>query len=134
MLEPEKIRNRLLGPNVAKALQNRNMEAIFVETKEEALKAALDIIEEGSRVSWGGVQSAFQIGLIDALKNGNYTILDREGAKTQEEKQVIEKEVFTDCDYFLVSANGMSEDGVIVNVDGNSNRVSALAYGPKHVV
>lgn len=134
MLEPEKIRNRLLGPNVAKALQNRNMEAIFVETKEEALKAALDIIEEGSRVSWGGVQSAFQIGLIDALKNGNYTILDREGAKTQEEKQAIEKEVFTDCDYFLVSANGMSEDGVIVNVDGNSNRVSALAYGPKHVV
>ena len=134
MLEPEKIRNRLLGPNVAKALQNRNMEAIFVETKEEALKAALDIIEEGSRVSWGGVQSAFQIGLIDALKNGNYTILDREGAKTQEEKQAIEKEVFTDCDYFLISANGMSEDGVIVNVDGNSNRVSALAYGPKHVV
>ena len=134
MLEPEKIRNRKLGPNVVKALENRNMEAVFVETKEEALKAALDIIEEGSSVSWGGVQSAFQIGLIDALKNGNYKILDREGAETVEEKQRIEKEVFTDCDYFLVSANGMSENGVIVNVDGNSNRVAALAYGPKHVV
>ena len=58
MLEPEKIRNRKLGPNVVKALENRNMEAVFVETKEEALKAALDIIEEGSSVSWGGVQSA----------------------------------------------------------------------------
>lgn len=134
MLEPEKIRNRNLAPQLVRALESRNMEAQFVETKEDALKAALSIIEEGSTVSWGGVQSAFEIGLIDALKTGNYKVLDREGEPDPEERNRIEKEVFTNCDYFLCSANGMSENGVIVNVDGNSNRVAAVAYGPKHVV
>lgn len=134
MLEAEKIRNSKLGPQVVNALKARNMEAMFVETKEEALKAALDIIEEGSTVSWGGVMSARDIGLIDAVRNGNYTVLDREGEKDPEKRAEIEKRIPAECDYYIVSANGMSENGVIVNVDGNSNRVSALAYGPKHVV
>lgn len=134
MLEAEKIRNRKLGEQVVRALECRNMEAQFVETKEEALKAALDIIPEGACVSWGGVQSAHEIGLIQALREGNYNTLDREGETDKEKKLEIEKKVFTECDYFLVSANGMSENGVIVNIDGNSNRVAALAYGPKHVL
>lgn len=134
MLEVQKIRNRKLGEQVVRALEGRNMEAQFVETKQEALAAVLAMIPEGSCVSWGRVMSAHEIGLIQALKEGNYVTLDREGASDAEEKARIEKEVFTECDYFLVSANGMSENGVIVNVDGNSNRVAALAYGPKHVI
>lgn len=134
MLEPEKIRNRKLAEQMIKALEARNMEAQFVETKEDALKAAMALIPEGSIVSWGGVQSAHEIGLIKALKDGNYTTLDREGESDPDKKAEIEKKVFTECDYFLCSANGMSENGVIVNVDGNSNRVAAVAYGPKHVI
>lgn len=134
MLEWEKVRNRKLADNMIKSLASRNMEATFVETKEDALKAALDIIKEGSTISCGGVMSAHEIGLIEALKNGNYNFLDREGEKDPAKRAEIEKQVFTDCDYFLISANAMSEDGVIVNIDGNANRVSALAYGPKQVV
>lgn len=134
MLEAEKIRNRKLAEQVIKGLNSRNMEAQFVETKADALKAALELIPEGSTVSWGGVMTAHEIGLIKALKEGNYNVLDREGEPDPAKKSEIEKKVFTDCDYFLVSANGMSESGVIVNVDGNSNRVAAVAYGPKHVI
>ncbi|HCA21328.1 MAG TPA: lactate utilization protein, partial [Lachnospiraceae bacterium] len=39
-----------------------------------------------------------------------------------------------DADFFLSSANAMTEDGIIVNIDGNSNRVSAIAQGPKKVL
>lgn len=134
MLEPERIRNRKLAEQVIKGLTSRNMEAQFVETKEEALKAALELIPEGATVSWGGVQSAHEIGLIKAVKEGNYVVLDREGEQDPIKRAEIEKKVYTECDYFLASANGMSESGVIVNVDGNSNRVSAFAYGPKHVI
>lgn len=134
MLEAQKIRNRNLAPQIIKALNNRNMEAQFVETKEDALKAALSMIPEGSRVSWGGVQSAHEIGLIKAIHEGNYIDLDREEENDPVKKAEIEKEVFTNCDYFLVSANGMSENGVIVNIDGKSNRVAAVAYGPKHII
>lgn len=134
MTEMEKKRNRLLAPSVVNALNNRNMEACFVETKEEALKKALEIIPEGSKVGWGGVLSAHEIGLIEALKRGNYIAMDRDAATTAEEKERLQKEMLYDCDYFLTSANGMSENGVIVNVDGNANRVAAICCGPEHVL
>lgn len=134
MHEMTKKRNSILAPQVIKALGQRNIEAFYAETKEDALKKALEIIPEGSIVGAGGVMSAGEIGLIDAIKNGNYTYLDRNGATTPEEKKRLELETLYNCDYFLVSANGMSENGVIVNVDGNANRVAAICQGPRHVL
>ena len=127
------MRNDVLGPRVAKALESRNMEAYYVKTKEEALKKALELIPEGSQVSWGGTASAQEIGLTDALKAGNYDVLDRDAAGTFPEKEAIAHQALN-CDYFIGSSNAVSEDGVLVNIDGNSNRVGAFAYGPKNVV
>lgn len=128
-----KTRNRLLAPKVIKGLESRNMCGYYAETKEEALKKALEIIPEGSTISWGGSASVTEIGLRDALLNGNYTVYNRDAATTVEEKREIEMKTF-DCDYFLCSSNAMTEDGILVNIDGHSNRVAAIAYGPRHVV
>lgn len=126
-------RNQMLGEKMVKALNARNMEAYYVESKEDALKKALELIPEGSKVAWGGSMSIEEIGLKQAICEGNYNELNRDLAKTPEEKRAIELATY-DVDYFLTSANAISEDGVIVNIDGNSNRVSAIAYGPKHVL
>ena len=134
MTEIEKLRNRTLAPQLIKALESRNIRAQFAETREEALQMALDIIPKGARVGWGGVSSARELGLLDAIRTGDYIALDRDKASSPEEKAAIQKETLANCDYFLASANGMSEDGVIVNVDGNSNRVAAICCGPDHVL
>lgn len=134
MHEFEKIRNEKLAPQVIKSLAQRNIEAFYAKDKEEALKKALEIIPEGATVSCGGTMSCESIGLIDAIKNGNYKYLDRNGAKTPEEKKELESRTFTECDFFLASVNGMAENGVFVNVDGNANRVAAICQGPKHVL
>jgi len=134
MHEMTKKRNRLLKDQLIKSLGMRNIEAFYAEDKEEALKLALDIIPEGASVGCGGVMSAGEIGLIDALKAGNYNFLDRDAAPTPEEKKRLELEMLYDLDYFLVSANAMSENGVIVNIDGNANRVAAICQGPRHVL
>lgn len=134
MHEMDKKRNRLRADQIIKALNQRNMEAVFAETKEEALKLALESIPEGSIVSNGGATSAREIGLIDAVIAGNYNYLDRDGATDPAEKRRLELETLSNCDYFIAGVNGMSENGVIVNVDGNANRVAAIAYGPKHVL
>ena len=65
--------------------------------------------------------------------NGNYTVYNRDNCATPEEKREMEIKTFG-CDYFLCSTNAMTEDGILVNIDGNSNRVAAIAYGPKNVV
>ncbi|MBR5953448.1 MAG: lactate utilization protein [Pseudobutyrivibrio sp.] len=126
-------RNQLLAQKVIKGLESRNMTGYYAATKEEALKIALDLIPETSSVTMGGAMSAREIGLVDALKNGNYNFIERENAETPEEKRAVTLKGY-DADYFLSSANAITEDGVMVNIDGNSNRVSFIAHGPKHVI
>lgn len=126
-------RNEVLGARVVKVLESRNMEAYYVKTKEEALEKALELIPEGSTISWGGSVSAQEIGLTQALKDGEYVVYDRETVGTREEKEEIAHKALN-CDFFLGSTNAISEDGVMVNIDGNANRVAAYAYGPKNVL
>ncbi len=123
-------RNELLAQKVIKGLESRNMTGYYAASKEDALKKALELIPEGSSVTMGGAMSAHEIGLVEALKNGNYNFIDRD---KYEDKRAAMLAAY-DADVFLASANAMTEDGVIVNIDGNSNRVSAIAQGPKKVV
>ena len=123
-------RNELLAQKVIKGLESRNMTGYYAATKEEALKKALELIPEGSSITMGGAMSAHEIGLVEALKKGNYNFIDREAAA---DKRAAMLQAY-DADFFLASANAMTDDGVIVNIDGNSNRVSAIAYGPKKVL
>ena len=128
-----KKRNKLLAEQVIKALESRNMEAYYAENKEEALAKALELMPEGSSVAWGGSMSIKEIGLTQAVHDGNYVVYDRDQATTPEEKTEITKKAFF-SDYFLASTNAISEDGILVNIDGNSNRVAAIAFGPKNVI
>lgn len=130
---PRETRNHLLGEHVVKELQARNMEAYYVCTKEEALKKALELIPEGSAVGWGGSVSIDEIGLLEAVRTGNYRAADRDTAKTPEERDQIMHETLL-CEYFLTSSNAVTEDGMLVNIDGNANRVAAICYGPKYVI
>ncbi|MBP5414586.1 MAG: lactate utilization protein [Lachnospiraceae bacterium] len=123
-------RNELLALQVIKGLESRNMSGYYASDKDEALKIALNLIEEGSTVTMGGAMSAHEIGLVDALKKGNYNFIDRD----QETDKRAAMLAAYDADVFLSSANAITNDGVMVNIDGNSNRVSAIAQGPKKVV
>lgn len=123
-------RNNLLAEKVIKGLESRNMSGYYVQTKEEAVKKALELIEEGSSITMGGSMSVLEIGLVDAIKNGNYNFCDRQAAA---DKRSAELFAYS-ADVFLGSVNAITEDGVLVNIDGNANRVSAYAYGPKKLV
>lgn len=122
-------RNELLAQKVIKGLESRNMSGYYAADKEEALEKALDLIPMGSSVTMGGCMSAVEIGLVGAVKNGDYDFIDRYAGDRRE----AELKAYG-ADVFLASANAMTEDGEIVNIDGNSNRVSCIAYGPKKVI
>lgn len=123
-------RNEKLAQKVIKGLASRNMTGYYAPSAEEAKKIALNLLPEGSTVTMGGGMSVHEIGLVDALKNGNYDFLDRDKA---EDKRAAMLAAY-DADFFLSSCNAITEDGVLINIDGNSNRVSAIAQGPKKVL
>lgn len=123
-------RNDLLAQKIIKGLESRNMKGFYAKNREEALKLALDLIPEGSSVTMGGSVSAAEIGLVDAVKNGNYNFIDRNKADDPRKGAL----AAYDTDVFLASCNAMTEDGILVNIDGNANRVSAIAFGPRKVL
>ena len=133
MTEFEKMYYEKRASVLVKNLRSRHFEAYYCDTRQDALAKALELIPEGSLVSWGGAMSAQQIGLIGAMRVGNYRTIDRDKCVTAEEREQAMKDALF-CDTFLMGANAMSMDGEMVSIDGTGNRIGALVYGPKSVI
>jgi len=123
-------RNDLLAERVINGLQSRNMTGYYARTKEEALRTALKLIPEGSSISMGGAMSVHEIGLSEAVKTDKYSFIDRDATEDKRAAML----AGYDADIFLSSCNAMTEDGILINIDGNANRVSCIAQGPKKVI
>lgn len=133
MTEMHKLYYEKRGQLLVKSLKSRHFDAYYCATKAEACAKALELIPDGATVGWGGVMSAHQIGLVEALHKGSYRPIDREKCETPEEKlQAAKDSMFADV--FLTGANALSLDGQMVNIDGTGNRVAAIVYGPKEVL
>ena len=114
-------------------LSKRNMEGCYFPTAADCTQAILKEMPEGSVIGWGGSESVKESGLMDAIHNGNYELIDRSSAKTPEEsRQLYAKTVL--ADYYLMSTNAITLDGELINIDGNGNRVACLIQGPAHVI
>ena len=114
-------------------LKRNNMQPFYCETKEEACELVKTLIKSGDTVSCGGSVTLKQTGVYDLMSSGEYNFLDRSACKTPEETEELYRKVFS-ADAFFTSANAVTENGELYNVDGNSNRVAAILYGPKSVI
>ena len=123
-------RNALLAWKVIKGLESRNMRGYYAENREKAVEFALNLIPEGGTVTMGGATSAHEIGLVDAIRAGNYNFIDRDQCADKRAAML----AAYDADVFISGINALTEDGQLVNIDGNANRVSAICQGPKKVV
>lgn len=132
-MSPKEIANQNLANTMIKNMAKRNLEGYYCATSAEAVEKALSLMPEGSSVTWGGSMTLTECGLMDALKTANYEIIDRDTAKTPEEARVMySKQVM--ADYYLMSTNAITVNGELINIDGRSNRVSCLCWGPQNVI
>ena len=133
-MTPQEQRNERLAKTLIKNLQRRHIEGFYCATGADAVKKVSELIEDGNSVTWGGTMTVRDLGIPDFLRSrGTLEVLDRDLVETPEEKQDIYLKAFS-ADVYLTSANAISEDGVIVNIDGNGNRVAAITWGPKKVI
>ena len=133
-MNPIEIRNEKAAGKVIKNLARRNIEAFYCPTSREAVDKLLEMIPQGSSVTWGGSMSIRDIGIPAALADaGKYEVYDRDKAPDRAAATEIYLKAFS-CDYYLSSANAITEDGVIVNIDGTGNRVAAITFGPRNVI
>lgn len=118
---------------VVDALKKRRFDAYYAPTAQDAVAQALALIPAQASVSWGGSVSVQQSGLLAAVRAGDYNLIDRDTADTPEAAEALMRRGLT-ADVFLTSFNAVSEDGVLYNIDGRGNRVSAIAFGAKSVI
>jgi len=123
----------LAGPRIAEAFRKNHFDAYYVSTSEEALRKAIELIPKDHVVSWGGSETVKQIGLKDYIKENGYKVIDRDTAKSPEERVQLMRQGLL-ADTFLMSCNGATKNGQLVNIDGNGNRVAAMIYGPTNVI
>ena len=114
-------------------LEKRNFEAYYCDNKKEALDKAISLIDKNGTISWGGSKTLKDLNLIEVLKENDYKLIDRDSASTPEERDELMKQGLT-AKTFLTSSNAITEDGILVNIDGNGNRVAAMCYGPDSVI
>ncbi len=132
MASPKQERNNKIGARVAAALNARHFDAQYCETAADAVAAAIALIPKGASVTFGGSVTIRESGLVAALKTGEWRVYDRDDIPREERAAFTEAHWFSD--FYLSSANALSEDGVIYNMDGAGNRVASLIYGPREVI
>ena len=134
MMTPQEQRNERLAQTIIKNLQRRHIEGFYCPTGAEAVRKVSELIADGSSVTWGGTMTVRDLGIPDYLRSrGTLQVLDRDLVETPQEKLDMYLRAFS-VDVYLSSANAISEDGVIVNIDGNGNRVAAITWGPRKVI
>jgi L-lactate utilization protein LutB len=124
---------KVKSATVIKNLEKRNMEGYYCETVEEAVEKAMSMIKQDDTVGWGGSTTIDQIGIKKLLEEKNIAVYDRDKETDPVEKVKMMKKALT-SDVFLTSANAITMDGELLNIDGNGNRVAAYCYGPNSVI
>jgi len=125
--------NRVKGATIVKNLKKRGMEGYYCETKEEAKDLVISLIDKDDVVGWGGSFSIEEAGIKEALKINSIEVIDRDTAKTPEERNQLMKKALL-SDVFLTSTNAITMDGEMLNIDGVGNRIAAMCYGPDSVI
>ncbi|MBE5886169.1 MAG: lactate utilization protein [Lachnospiraceae bacterium] len=121
----------LTAKSIIKELEKRNMEGYFCENSKEAVQLVLSLLPENATISWGGSETIKECGLMDAIKAGNYNLLDRATIAPEDYREFYSKVVMADA--FLMSTNAITENGELVNIDGAANRLACLLHGPQNV-
>ncbi len=117
-----------------KKLESNGMQPYYFPHKEAAKDQILDMIPKAATVGIGGSVTVREMGLLDALQERGTPYFDhwQPGLSKEEIMEVKRKQVV--ADYFLTSTNGLTRDGKLVNIDNTGNRVSAMIFGPRHVI
>ena len=116
------------------ALKKNNMDGYYVRSSKEAVELVESLLVPGSTISCGGSVTLAETGIDALMKSGKYNFLDRaRPGITPEESHAVMRQAFT-VDTYLIGANAVTEEGELFYIDGNGNRIAAIAYGPKNVI
>ncbi len=119
---------------VVERLAAHEFEAIYAKTKEEAVQELWKQITPRQKIGVGGSVTIRGLGILEKLGAQGYTILDHwKPGLSKESAFEIRRSQMT-SDLFLTSANAVTLNGELVNIDGIGNRINSINFGPGKVI
>lgn len=123
-----------ISGHVVEALKKNGFNAYFVRNREGAINKVLELIPQGAKIGIGGSTTIRELNLVKILTEKGHKVIRHDiPSLSQGERFRMRREELL-SDVFLASANAITLDGKIVNMDGTGNRVAAMAFGPKRVI
>ena len=123
-----------LGASAVEALKKNDFDAVYFSDKEKAIEFVMGHVKEGTQVGFGGSMTIAGMGIQAKAKAAGAVLFDHGDPSLSPEQKAEMRRKQQLCDLFLCSANALTLDGMLVNVDGNGNRTNALTFGPKKVI
>jgi L-lactate utilization protein LutB len=119
---------------VVEGLAKRGFKAQFCATGQEAATYILAQAQEAQNVGFGGSLSVADLDLTLVLAEQGKEIINHGFPNLTPEQKLVAMRRQLTCDLFLTGTNAVTLDGILVNIDGNGNRVNAMIFGPKKVI
>jgi len=124
--------NETMAKRVVKSFENNGFQAYYSRTRNEAIEKVLELVPKDAKVGTGGSMTIRELELPRILaERGNVVV--RHDASGQKSSFEMRRETLL-SDVFLASANAVTLDGKLVNIDGGGNRVAAMSFGPKKTI
>ncbi len=122
---------------IEKTMENfkrNNILAFFVQTREEVVPLLQELIPLQSTIAVGGSATLKECEVLELLRSGSYNFYDRyeQGLSSEEIHALNVKSM--GVDFYITGTNAILETGELYNVDGNSNRVAPISFGPENVI
>jgi len=113
----------------------RNISGLYCENKLKALDKALEIIPSTASIGISGSVTLDQLGLVKSLEaRGNKVFNQYKAGIGRDESLKLRRQGAQSADYYLTSANAVSEKGELVFFSGYGNRTAGISYARNVIV
>ncbi len=137
--EVDQWQKNIFAEKTVKSLIKNQFDAIYCPSQEEAVSHIQSMVKKGTKVGFGGSMTAVELGLVQKLEEKGAVVLNKEMVTPEpaplspEEFLPMVRKLFN-SDLYIASANAVTMDGHILNIDGAGNRVATITIGPGKVV
>ena len=118
----------------ANALTKNNFEVHIVCDRAQARECVKALLNDGDSIGVGGSETLSECDILSLVREDRYSFIDRYESGLSKSEIAKRHVQSLGANVYITSSNAITENGELYNVDGNGNRVAAIAFGPKSVI
>ncbi len=114
--------------------QKRNIEGVFCENKNQVHVNILEMIPKSASIGFCGSQTLEQLEIIEILESRGNNVFNQYAPNLGRDESMRLRRIGAQADYYLASANAISQNGELVFFSAYGHRIAGIADAKKVIV